>query len=508
MKKILYYFACFALIHLTLYPMKKQNLTVYGYKSKLSAKSKTTLLNNLYSESLYTACKNNKEKDIPFLLQMGSKKIINKTRKHNRTPLYWACKNNNLKIVKMLLNKGAKKSINIAETKYGCTPLYKACNNFNIKMIKLLLKHGAKKTINNVWILHRPLSWACSKNRLNIANLLIKYGANPNISSYMNRTPLYWACYNSNLEMVKFLTPRCSKKTINLSSSTDSVDIDSHGETPFLLACKNNKPEIIKFLFPYCTKETINKPDTETNITPLGYAIINKNLEIIILLLPKCTQKTINAVDKEDGGTLLLDVCLKKNNHLGRLLLKYGAQATINIADDDGYTPLNWSIYEQNIDLVTLLVEHGATIKSEHYTYAKNNKIQKYLTLIFNFYRTPNKIKFIKKYRNPKHNLIDILRVACSKSLQDILYKNKKPKLTSFCKLFQKSKSEIWLKDAVEKALSIKIKEKTTFDSIVIDAINKNEFYFAETKKNKICEKIIKDNDFSTRLSYLLKNIN
>ena len=87
-----------------------------------------------------------------------------------------------------------------------------------------------------------PLYWACYRNNLEIVKLLLKNGAKESVNKAgeYEETPLYWACYRNNLEIVKLLLKNGAKESVNKAGV--------YGDTPLYLACYNNNPGIVKLL--------------------------------------------------------------------------------------------------------------------------------------------------------------------------------------------------------------------------------------------------------------------
>jgi ankyrin repeat protein len=71
-------------------------------------------------------------------------------------------------------------------------------------------------------------------------------------------------------------------------------------------------------------------------------------------------------VTKDIGGLLAtqLQLAVREGNmDILRLLVEHGADITT--VDIDGFTPLHWAVREENVDLARLLVGHGADTTAE-----------------------------------------------------------------------------------------------------------------------------------------------
>jgi len=198
-----------------------------------------------------------------------------------------------------------------------------------------------------------PLYWACYRNNLEIVKLLLKNGAKESVNKAgeYEETPLYWACYRNNLEIVKLLLKNGAKESVNKAGV--------YGDTPLYLACYNNNPEIVKLLLDNGAKESVNKASTKHEKTPLYWACYNNNLEIVKLLLENGVKDSVNKADN-DGYTPLYLACWNNNPEIVKLLLDYGAKESVNKANTYGKTPLYWACSNNNLEMVKLLLKNGA----------------------------------------------------------------------------------------------------------------------------------------------------
>ena len=313
-----------------------------------------------------------------------------------------ACYKNNIEMVKLLLKNGVtKETINKANNS-EYTPLYIACYNNNIEMVTLLLVNGvAKETINKADNSGRtPLYWACCQNNIEMVKLLLANGVTKETINKANKdgkTPLYYACYKNNIEMVRLLLANgITKETINKAGDD--------GDTPLHWACFNNNIEMVKLLLAKgVTKETINKAD-DCGETPLYYAC--DNIEMVRLLLGNgVTKETINKANN-NGRTLLYYACYKNNIEMVQLLLEHGAD--INKANTYGNTLLFDACLVNNIEMVSLLLENGADINKALLDYIARRKAQddQIGILVKSVYKNQKKLEELWSKLNGKNNTV------------------------------------------------------------------------------------------------------
>lgn len=182
---------------------------------------------------LYAACKNNHMEVVKSMLkhQNLNEHQYYKYNSDKRSLLYIACKRGNLELVKLLLSKNIGLDLN-----YGFSPLYFACENGHLEIVRLLLEKGIDvnqpKEIGSLYYkeclekkipIVTPLFGACIKGHNEIVKLLLeqkdiqtnKFYTKHNIpkkkffcTDYTQQyfiTPLFYACFEANFEVVKLL---------------------------------------------------------------------------------------------------------------------------------------------------------------------------------------------------------------------------------------------------------------------------------------------------------------
>lgn len=95
---------------------------------------------------------------------------------------------------------------------------------------------------------------------------------------------------------------------------------------------------------------------------------VNNEFEMIEYLLKHGAD--VNAREHYFDGDSPLMLAVGKNNlDLVKLLVEHGANPNIKyideVGDTEGYTPFLLAIQNNNFDMVKLLVEHGANVNSE-----------------------------------------------------------------------------------------------------------------------------------------------
>jgi uncharacterized protein len=101
---------------------------------------------------------------------------------------------------------------------------------------------------------------------------------------------------------------------------------------------------------------------TSNDEDPLWDAVRRNNIEAVRLLLTAGAEINL----KDDEGRSPLRICVEKEYlEMARLLLLCGASKTINEAVAGGMTALGLAAYWLNVDMVRLLLAHGADPRVE-----------------------------------------------------------------------------------------------------------------------------------------------
>lgn len=279
---------------------------------------------------------------VELLLKAGANVDAKDSR--GRTPLDWAAYLGDLPVARMLIKMGAKATCFDAE---GFTPFHKAVLNGRADLIQLLIDEGADvnaKSLNNT----TPLQLAFRSNRLGIAEILIlKYGADLNCTDKFGRSPLHWACFNGDLDMVTYL----------LNAGADIRMRDNDGYTPLHKAVWKGRLDCVRYLLERGADPTMN---SNKGFTPLHLAVQANDLHCTLHLLDYGAD--INSRDNE-GFTLLHKSIQSGNLFLTKVLLDHGADINFANCINSVPTPLQIAITNSDITMCIFLLENGADIQ-------------------------------------------------------------------------------------------------------------------------------------------------
>lgn len=247
------------------------------------------------------------------------------------TPLVYAAREDCLECAKILVEAGA--NVN-QRTKYGWTALLTATQNRHYKLGQYLLDHGADPNIpnNGGW---SPL-YLATDNR-NIEG-----------GDYPVRTPDM-----DHLEFIKLLLAKganvnariCGVESTEEECKGDSTETRTNftmqwlfedGATPFLRAAQSGDVELMKLLLAHGADPKIF---TAHNVTPLAVA---------------------SGIGWVEGVTF--EWSPEQSIEAVKMCLDLGIDP--NVADDEGRTALHGAAHKGRLEVIQLLVDHGANLNA------------------------------------------------------------------------------------------------------------------------------------------------
>jgi len=273
-------------------------------------------------------------------------------------------------LVRLLIAAGA--DVNDAETGIFFTPLHCAATRGYTNIVELLLSAGADVDESGDWRGETPLHCAAAlRDARQMIELLLTNGAEINATSHSGDTPLQYAAYVDNKDIIELLLQKGAKiANLHIASYmgdlekaetfiNESVDInalDGHGYSPLHYAVQNNQKEAIELLIAKGADVNVKGWQGQT---PLDIAVNRGDKDIAELLLNKGADA--NSADNR-GNTLLHRAALKGQEDLFELLIDKGAD--INAKNNNGQTPLDIAVNLGYKDIAELLLNKGANINS------------------------------------------------------------------------------------------------------------------------------------------------
>ena len=247
----------------------------------------------------------------------------------------------------------------------GLTPLVYAAREDCIECAKSLVEAGADVN-QRTYYGWTPLLVATQNRHYKLAEYLLEHGANPNTPNKGGWTPLYLATDNRNIEggdypvrtpdmdhldFIKLLIAKganvnariCGAGSTPEDCTGDSTETRTNftmqwlfedGATPFLRAAQSGDVELMKLLLAHGANPKIF---TAHNVTPLAVAA---------------------GIGWVEGVTF--EWSPEENIEAVKMCLDLGIDP--NVADDEGRTALHGAAHKGRLEVIQLLVDHGANL--------------------------------------------------------------------------------------------------------------------------------------------------
>ena len=288
---------------------------------------------------------------VSMLLESGSDP--NLTDCNGVDALYAASMEGRFEVIKLLIEFDSPHKISMESINKGyLCACYEGC----IEIVSYLIEKGAdiSATEDNGG---PAIDYAIHNNNIPLAKLLIENGFNVNLIYYA-RSALHFACVRMYDEMAKLL----------LDSGADP-DLRYPDGSSLLLRLVTLTCDSQADYTPYITLlldrgANVNLAYERTGQTALMIAGSSANIDMVKLLLDHDADPNIHY---PDGSSLLLKLvmatCDKHGNYFPYITLLLNHGANVNIAHSvTGQTALMTAAQAQDVDLVKLLLEHGADV--------------------------------------------------------------------------------------------------------------------------------------------------
>lgn len=271
------------------------------------------------------------------------------------------------RLIHILCANGATLDSNIAQMALDDT----LKGDRSVAVIDLMLQHGANTgNLNLGWVLWGDpgtvyslvktlLNYGMDPNRKNGGDPLLHYavGCGPDIVELLldrhaqinalndaGRSALFFALIDHDIETANMLLNRGADLTIK----------DKHGDTALHLAVQSGNAKAIKLLLDYGAN--INALDGNGR-TAIFLALTHKSFDNMAMLLKRGADITI----KDSYGATIFHWAVDHGMFkAAELLLQHDADVDARAGGLCPRTPLRAAILNRNVDMVRLLLEHGA----------------------------------------------------------------------------------------------------------------------------------------------------
>jgi uncharacterized protein len=185
------------------------------------------------------------------------------------------------------------------------------------------------------------------------------YTGDVNVRDKEGATPLMWAIYYSDLEMVKLLISKGANPY--LKGTIHIPDSNALYGGCMAVAAGRDKLEIIKYMVEQLKisveDREIDLSHKENGWTALQWAAFNGNDDIIQYLVKK--KAKINEFSLIDGNYTALHFAVD-NGHLSSVMQLVKYKAKLNVLTDGNETPLDLAINNDYKDIASFLYSKGA----------------------------------------------------------------------------------------------------------------------------------------------------
>jgi len=221
--------------------------------------------------------------------------------------------------------------VNIRDDIFGWTPLHFAANGGALDLYKSLV--GAKAKVDMTCREgNTALMMACRRGHARMVEYMIAKKANLDAQNKLGWTPIIWSSINGHEEVTTML----------IQAHASYLHADGEGRTPCMWAARHGHLVLVEnFLACGLNLSVTDK----AGLTVFDHA--GEHLEMRI---------TISAV--EEVNTHLLDAARQNDKEAVVRALEAGAD--LEVRDDGGFTALMWAALNNSVDMVELVIRHGA----------------------------------------------------------------------------------------------------------------------------------------------------
>ncbi|KFY02415.1 hypothetical protein V490_00500, partial [Pseudogymnoascus sp. VKM F-3557] len=267
--------------------------------------------------------------------------------------------NGHQNIVELLLNRGA--IIDHIDRNYG-TALRASARIGHIGLVNMLLERGAN--VNVLDIEHGyALQAAVLNGNIKIASTLIEHGANINVRGGRKGSPLEASVAMGHVSLVEFLLSNgASPNRLNNSMPVEWERLVRFGYMKFKWSCpleaaaEKGDPRIVALLLKYGAGVDYQH---QGRGTALQAAVYRGHSDIVALLI----ENGANVNSTGGFGSVLAAAAAGGQSGIMATLLAHGAK--INSPENGREGELHKAVRSGNLEVVTLLLEHGADINQQ-----------------------------------------------------------------------------------------------------------------------------------------------
>eukprot|EP00746_Dinoflagellata_sp_MGD_P165987 gnl/MRDRNA2_/MRDRNA2_95591_c0_seq1.p1 gnl/MRDRNA2_/MRDRNA2_95591_c0~~gnl/MRDRNA2_/MRDRNA2_95591_c0_seq1.p1 ORF type:complete len:821 (+),score=211.88 gnl/MRDRNA2_/MRDRNA2_95591_c0_seq1:85-2547(+) len=253
------------------------------------------------------------------------------TEKDDEKNIWWpALSAGDTESVATLLSKGA--DANAKDPTFGWTPLIAACNSGKLALVKLILDSGGKAApaCNEG---NTALHLAARNGYEDIVGFMLSKGkSDVNAQNNNGWSALIWAAMGGHTQVVDVLC----KAGVNYNLA------DADGRTALMWASRHGHTGAVTHLL----KKGIDLEITDkAGLTVADHAREYQELRVLLGVTQDLQDQLLHAA---------------RQNDMEGVRRAIEAGINVNMKDPDGWTPIMWAAMHGSLDLVQLLLRHGA----------------------------------------------------------------------------------------------------------------------------------------------------
>lgn len=289
----------------------------------------------------------------------------------------------NAAIVRKFIAAGA----NVDATHEGITPLQLAARNGHESIISTLLFQGADPNSLSAQIPDKAIHLAASKGYTAMVEYLLESQVDICVIDKDERTALHLASQNGHQQIVKLLIEQLpdvvakakdkNRQTAlhlaSLNGHTEVVKLiaqgikdldmdtrDDLGRTPLILASQNGHLPVVQLLLDKGATTNLTDNEDDSGHTALYYATLNGHQAIAEKILQVTTEALMTGITEiliqaaKQGFTSVCELCLSKFSRMD-----------LHSMDSDDYSALHCAAENGHVEIVSLLIKHGAMVDLE-----------------------------------------------------------------------------------------------------------------------------------------------
>ncbi len=260
--------------------------------------------------------------------------------------LHWAASGGHLSAIEHIV--GLDPSLLHHKNNQGLTALHFACDKRQLGAINALLAAGADPAALDT-VQWSPMHYCCRYGDLPSVKRILEADKDALTRvSTAGSTPLHVACEYGRLDMVEYIVEQGASCTVK----------NSQERTPLMMACRLGHAAVVKCVLDHAEIDLTEKD--EWGYTALHQAIEpGMSLDVVKILLE--FGANITAKNEKEEITLHLAVWMQDQT-IVKFLLELDPES-VNATDTYGNTPLSFACYQNDIPMVSLLLDNGANMK-------------------------------------------------------------------------------------------------------------------------------------------------